>query len=118
MDVRISESRNRILVALEGDLVSEACARFRDETLKRLRAKEKRCETVWVDLGRVTLIDSVGLGVLMGLKMTCRQHRARLVLVDPSQQTLSALDAVGFAELFDIVSIDEAARQAPDLFAR
>jgi len=118
VEVRISESPNRILVALEGDLVGEACGRVRDETLKRLRAKEKRCESVWVDLRRVTLIDSIGLGVLMGLKATSRQHRARLILVEPSRAAQSALDAVGFADLFDIVGLKEAACQAPDLFAR
>ena len=82
----------------------DSCRCLRDGILARLGTDRPNYETVWVDLAAVTLIDSVGIGVLVGVKVTCQRLRVRLVLAQPSPRVATALADMKLESIFEIVA--------------
>jgi len=119
MELEIMEHGDHLLVSPSGDILWDSCNQLREAIARRIDADEEGdakdedqthaapprgvYARLWLDLGDVTLIDSVGLGVLMGIRMTCHRCKARLTLVEPSKQVMATLKAVKFDSLFDIV---------------
>jgi tetratricopeptide (TPR) repeat protein len=56
----------------------------------------------------VDFIDSAGLGVLVGLKMTTNKNKSRLILVSPSKAVHDILYISKLDSIFDIVTGNEA----------
>ncbi|HUT25581.1 MAG TPA: STAS domain-containing protein [Sumerlaeia bacterium] len=124
MELEIMEHGDHLLVSPSGDIVWDSCNQLREAIARRIDADEDgdakhedEAEAapprgvytrLWLDLGDVTLIDSVGLGVLMGIRMMCHRCNVRLTLVEPSKQVMATLKAVKFDSLFDIVGRETA----------
>jgi len=62
-----------------------------------------RVSRLWVDLCETTLVDSVGLGMLMGIRLTCQRSKARLTLIEPSVEVMRVLKAAKLDSFFEIV---------------
>lgn len=56
---------------------------------------------LWVDLGRVTFIDSTGLGMLVGVLKEARQMDGDLHLINAGREVRRLLDVTGLRVLFD-----------------
>lgn len=71
-----------LLVVLNGRIVLEDCEVLRRTIIPRI---PKGQGTTFVDLEGVEFIDSAGLGLLVGLKMTAKKNGSQVVLVKPSK---------------------------------
>ncbi|HUT23108.1 MAG TPA: STAS domain-containing protein [Sumerlaeia bacterium] len=58
---------------------------------------------LWLDLCETTLVDSVGLGTLMGIRLTCQRAKVRFTLIEPSVGVMRVLKAAKLDSFFEIV---------------
>jgi len=116
VDIKTKESDCNLLVSIKGLVLGEASNQIRNEIRERIDVERKRLRAVWIDLTDVSLIDSVGLGVLMGIRATCHRANVRLALVGPSEKVMSIFVALNFTKVFDIIPREEARTRAPGLF--
>jgi anti-sigma B factor antagonist len=56
---------------------------------------------LWVDLGRVTFIDSTGLGMLVSVLKEAREMQGDLHLINAGREVRRILDVTGLRVLFD-----------------
>jgi anti-sigma B factor antagonist len=73
---------------------------FREEL--RAAIRERRGESVWVDLSGVTFMDSVGLGVLVGSRKYALGWGGDLFLVAPSRPVMMLLRVSGLDRMLPI----------------
>jgi anti-anti-sigma factor len=59
---------------------------------------------VYLDLARVTFLDSSGLGTLVGLQKVANRAHARFILCAPSPQLQKIMDVTNLRDAFTIVS--------------
>ena len=116
MKMQTKENGPNLLVSLAGDIVGDAAAEVQKAVRERVAAGEHRSDVVWVDLSGLDYVDSIGLGMFMGLKATCQRTGAKLKFVAPSERILPTLVAVRFTKVLDIVTKKRAHSEVPDFF--
>ncbi|MBI3910537.1 MAG: STAS domain-containing protein [Armatimonadetes bacterium] len=57
---------------------------------------------LWIDLGRVSFIDSTGLGMLVGILREARQRGGAVRLLNASREVRRILQITGLESLFKI----------------
>jgi anti-sigma B factor antagonist len=62
-----------------------------------------------VDFGRVTYIDSGGVGALVSMYLRVTRHAGRLKLVRPSDRVRRVLQMTGLLDVFEVFDDEEAA---------
>ncbi len=105
MELEIYQVRSDVYIAIRGRIVLEECDRLKSACLPLIR---KGVEQIFIDLSKVEYIDSAGLGVLVGFKMTASKHRARIVLLQPSRAVADILYISKLDGIFDILTGAEA----------
>lgn len=105
MELEIYQVRSDVYLAIRGRIVLEECDRLKSACLPLIR---KGVEQIFIDLSKVEYIDSAGLGVLVGFKMTASKHRARIVLLQPSRAVADILYISKLDGIFDILTGAEA----------
>ena len=101
MDLEIYQTRGNLYFLLRGRVVLEECDRLKNSCLHLIT---RDSEQVTVDLSKVDFIDSAGLGVLVGFKMTASKNKARIVLLQPSRPVSDILYISKLDGIFDIVT--------------
>jgi anti-sigma B factor antagonist len=72
---------------------------------------EEESGHVVIDLSRIDMIDSTGIGELVGYLGRFRDHRRELILVNPSDRIRRLLEVAHLAELFPTYeTVDDAVR--------
>lgn len=66
-----------------------------------VRALYTQGPELWVDLGKVTFIDSTGLGMLVGVLKEAREMNGDLHLINAGREVRRILDVTGLKVLFD-----------------
>jgi len=96
---------HELLVILRGRLVlkhtQEAKARLTSLFLPQV-------DTIYLYLGDMTFLDSAGLGVLVGLKMSANKNRARLMFLSPQQRVEDIFKVSKLDTIFEIRTGSEA----------
>lgn len=105
MEMEIYQLRGDVYVVLKGRIVLEECERLKNACLPLFR---KGIDQVFIDLSKVEYIDSAGLGVLVGFKMTASKNRVRIVLIQPSRAVADILYISKLDGIFDILTGAEA----------
>lgn len=105
MELEIYQLRSDVYIAVRGRIVLEECERLKNACLPLIR---KGIEQVFIDLSKVEYIDSAGLGVLVGFKMSASKNRARIVLIQPSRPVADILYISKLDGIFDILTGAEA----------
>lgn len=105
MDLEIYQSRGDLYFLVRGRIVLEECERFKSACQPLIN---KGVEQVIVDLSKSDFIDSAGLGVLVGLKMTANKNKAKIVLLQPSKAVSDVLFISKLDGIFDILTGAEA----------
>ncbi|MGB9691899.1 MAG: anti-sigma factor antagonist [Candidatus Sumerlaeaceae bacterium] len=105
MELEIYQLRSDVYILLRGRIVLEECERLKSACLPLIR---KGIDQVYLDLSKVEYIDSAGLGVLVGFKMTASKNRARIVLIQPSRPVADILYISKLDGIFDILTGAEA----------
>jgi anti-anti-sigma factor len=105
MDIRIFRKNEKMLVQLVGRVVLDECDRLKGAVVPRITNEIKQ---VNLDLSRVDFIDSAGLGVLVGMKVSSNKSRATLTLVAPSKGVADILMVSKLDSIFEIKTGREA----------
>lgn len=105
LDLEIYETQSDMYFLLRGRVVLEECDRLKNTCIPLIH---KGLEQVVVDLSKVEYIDSAGLGVLVGLKMTSSKNKARIVLLQPARSVSDILYISKLDGIFDIMTGVEA----------
>ena len=97
------------LLSVEGVIKLGESARFFTQALQRVLEEESG--HVVIDLSRIDMIDSTGIGELVGYLGRFRDHRRELILVNPSDRIRRLLEVAHLAELFPTYeTVDDAVR--------
>jgi len=105
MDINIYRTNNNLYIDITGRVVLDFCEQLKNAAIPLI---DKGINQVYVDLSAVDFIDSAGLGVLVGLKMTSNKNKARMVLVSPSNSVNDILFVSKLQSIFDILTGSEA----------
>ncbi|MEQ8822038.1 MAG: anti-sigma factor antagonist [Sumerlaeia bacterium] len=105
MDIQIYQNSDKILVQLSGRVVLDECDRLKSAVVPRIVPGVAQ---VNLDLSKVEFIDSAGLGVLVGMKVSSNKSRSRLALVSPSKSVSDILTVSKLDAIFDILTGAEA----------
>jgi anti-sigma B factor antagonist len=66
-----------------------------------IRALYTQGPELWVDLGKVTFIDSTGLGMLVSVLKEAREMKGDVHLINAGREVRRILDVTGLRILFD-----------------
>jgi len=105
MELQIYKSNTDLYVELVGRVVLDECDRIKQNILPLIDASISQMH---LDLSKVEFIDSAGLGILVGLKMTTNKNKSRLILVAPSRSVHDILSVSKLDAIFDIMTGPEA----------
>jgi anti-anti-sigma factor len=105
MELQVYKVNTDLYFRISGRIVLDECDRLKANTVPLI---DKSTGQVHLDLSDVEFIDSAGLGVLVGLKMTANKSKARLVLISPSKGVNDILYVSKLESIFDIVTGNEA----------
>lgn len=105
MDINIYRTNNNLYIDIQGRVVLDYCEQLKNAAISLI---DKGINQVYVDLSNVDFIDSAGLGVLVGLKMTANKNKARVVLISPSNSVSDILFVSKLHSIFDILTGSEA----------
>lgn len=94
-----------LVIEISGKLTGEACGELRRIAKEHFQDKSatQPISSVYLIFGHLSAIDSAGLGLLMGLKILCRRHKARLYLVCLEPDIRQSLASVGLHLMIDIL---------------
>ena len=96
-----------VLIRVEGVIRMGESASFFAHTLDRTLTIDKG--HVLIDLSGIDLIDSTGLGELVGYLGRFRERRRQLALIQPAERTLRLLEVARLDQVFPIYdSVDVA----------
>src|SRR6186713_2715860 len=98
-EIDIYETPSEIYILLRGRVVLEDCERLRSITGPVI---SKGADRVFVDLAGVDYVDSAGLGLLVGLKMTAKKNNSRIILLQPSKPVADILYISKLDGIFEV----------------
>jgi anti-sigma B factor antagonist len=98
--------REEVYIILSGRIILEDCEVLRRAIISHIMQGIQR---VYVDLSGVEYIDSAGLGLLVGIKMTCKKINSRLILIQPTKTVADILYISKLDGIFEFLAGAEAA---------
>jgi len=100
LEIRLTHDGGRCEAFLSGELDVSTSERLRAELLQLIG---DGCRTLVIDMSDLALIDSTGLGVLVGVLKRILQHGGQLVLRSPRPAARKVFDITGLDRVFQIV---------------
>jgi anti-sigma B factor antagonist len=97
--VRVSHDGPQCVAQLEGELDVSSSERLRAELLALI---DDGCRDLVVDMSGLALIDSTGLGVLVGVMKRALQHGGTMILRSPRPAARKVFDITGLDRVFVI----------------
>ena len=101
LDLDIYQAQSDLYFMFRGRIVLDECERLRSTCLPLI---SKGVEQVIIDLSKVEFIDSAGLGLLVGFKMTSSKNKARIILLQPAKPVADILYISKLDGIFEIVT--------------
>ena len=98
--IRVSRNGNECVAHLDGELDVSTSEQLRSELLALI---EDGCRSLVIDMSQLALIDSTGLGVLVGVLKRVLQHDGELILKAPGRSARKVFDITGLDRVFTIV---------------
>lgn len=100
LDIKVEGEGDRRTVALRGELDIVTAHDLRQALLDLI---EDGVRAIDLDMAELSLIDSTGLGVLVGILKRTLQHGGSLRLLSPRRGARRVLDITGLDRVFTIV---------------
>ena len=97
-----------VVLEISGELSGAECDNLSRKVLESLASNptnQPAISFVYLDMRNLTFMDSGALGVLMGLKATCRTHGAKVVLRAPSPEVRQILLSARYDLVFEIIDL-------------
>lgn len=107
MDIQIFQQADQLLIRISGRIVLDECDRLKSSIVPRINSNSKQ---VYLDLSSVDFIDSAGLGVLVGMKVTSNKNHAKMSILSPSKEVSDILMVSKLDSIFDIATGQDANR--------
>ena len=101
MEIQIYKSGNNYLFHVRGRILLDECEFMKSALLPLI---SRGVDQVAVNLKDVDFIDSAGLGVLVGMKMTCSKNKVKLLLLSPSKNVTEILFVSKLDSIFEILT--------------
>lgn len=101
----IYQEGTELLLVLKGRVVLEELDVLKQSVLPKIT---RGVEQVYVDLRSVEYVDSAGLGLLIGFKMTSKMNGARIALMEPNKTVSDVLSISKIDGIFDFQTGKEA----------
>jgi len=95
--VHVYETEGRVIVECHGKLTSENAPLLKEE----MRAMIPQRKSIVLDLKEVPLMDSAGLGTVVGLFVTGRTRGCRIELVNANRQIRDLFSLTNLLTLFE-----------------
>ncbi len=105
MELKIYKSDHNVYVEIAGRILLDQCEKLKNSITTLI---DKGINIVYMDFSNVDFVDSAGLGVLVGLKMTANKNKTRVVIVSPSNKFADILEVSKLDSIFDIIDGAEA----------
>lgn len=99
MDTKIYQQSDKILIRISGRIVLDECDKLKNTIISRITSNIK---SFYLDLSAVDFIDSAGLGVLVGMKVTSNKNHATMGILSPSKEVSDILVVSKLDSIFDI----------------
>lgn len=100
LQLRVSQDASRCVAELTGELDVSTSERLRAELLQLI---DDGCRDLTIDMSGLVLIDSTGLGVLVGVMKRILQHDGQMRLRGPRKAARKVFDITGLDRVFTIV---------------
>ena len=100
LQVRVRHDGGRCVVELEGELDVSTSEHLRTELLQLI---DDGCRELVIDMSELLLIDSTGLGVLVGILKRLLQHEGEMRLQSLRPAARKVFDITGLNQVFTIV---------------
>jgi anti-sigma B factor antagonist len=100
LQLRLSQDGTECVAELSGELDVSTSEHLRAQLLTLI---EDGCRTLVIDMSDLALIDSTGLGVLVGVMKRVLQHGGQMVLQSPRPAARKVFDITGLDRVFTIV---------------
>lgn len=101
LELDIYQAQSDLYFMFRGRIVLDECERLRSTCLPLI---SKGVEQVMIDMSKVDFIDSAGLGLLVGFKMTASKNKARIMLLQPSKPVADILYISKLDGIFEIIT--------------
>ena len=99
LEMRVSHDGPACVAYLEGELDVSTSERLRAELLTLI---DDGCRSLVIDMSELTLIDSTGLGVLVGVLKRMLQHGGDMALKAPRRSAQKVFAITGLDRVFTI----------------
>lgn len=99
-NLELYEAEHELLVVLKGRVVLEELDALKQAVLPHIK---RGINHVYVDLQKVDYVDSAGLGLLIGFKMTSKMNGAAITLMDPTKTVSDVLSISKIDGIFDFL---------------
>lgn len=100
LEIRVSQDGPQCVATLEGELDIATSEQLRGELLRLI---DDGCRALVVDMSDLALIDSTGLGVLVGVLKRILQHGGEMQLRAPRPAARKVFVITGLDRVFTIV---------------
>lgn len=97
----IYQADGQLIVVLKGRVVLEELDSLKSTVLPRIT---RDISQVYVDLKPVDYVDSAGLGLLIGFKMTAKTNGARIALMEPNRTVSDVLSISKIDGIFEFLN--------------
>jgi anti-sigma B factor antagonist len=98
--IRVSQNGTECEAHLEGELDASTSEQLRAELLALI---DGGCRSLVIDMSQLALIDSTGLGVLVGVLKRALQHGGEMTLKAPARSARRVFDITGLDRVFTII---------------
>lgn len=110
MTIDIQSNDAVTVIRLEGDALGGPDGRQLHDVLRELPSEERKC--VVADLEGIRLMNSSGLGMLIGAHTTVRNGGGELVLAGPGERVEGLLEITRLDQVFRVFeSVEEAVEE-------
>lgn len=106
MFFKIYKKERVLYLELGGKILLEHCEQIKNSVLPLLTSKQ--FDELMVNLKKVSYIDSAGLGMLVGFKMSSNKNKVKFTILSPSKEIQSILEVSKLTEIFPILEGYEA----------
>lgn len=99
LEMQVKEETNKSIVILSGEIDAYTAPKLKD-TLVPLTTEPE--QTVEVNLGDVSYMDSTGLGVFISALKSTKENNSHMKLVDLQKRVYRLFNITGLIEVMDV----------------
>ncbi len=114
MFIQVIQVEHSLVIFIKGRILLRECRELKDSVLSRLNPTVK---VLYIDLKEVDFIDSAGLGVMVGIKMSANKYGAPTYLIGPKPEIKSLFTVAKLDSIFKIVN-SESELPDPDILKK